>query len=80
MNRIFSALHKIHNTGKRPPILNPEIPKFTVDEQALTDLDSQTIELVLDKLELPDDGDQGVDQVQARRKKRRTENPNPSVP
>jgi len=74
MNRIFSALHKIHHTGKRTPTLNAEIPKFTVDEQALTDLDSQTIELVLDKLELPDDGDQGVDQVQARRKKRRTEN------
>jgi len=51
MNRLFSALHKIDHTGKRTPTLNLAIPKFVVDEQALTDLDRQTIELVLDKLE-----------------------------
>jgi len=74
MNRLFSALHKIHHTGKRTPTLNAELPKFVVDEQTLTNLDSQTIELVLDKPELPDDGDQEVVRVKARRKKRRTEN------
>src|SRR6266851_8242746 len=74
MNRLFSALRKIHHTGKRTLTLNAEMPKFVVDEQTLSDFDSQTIELVLDKLGLPADGDQGVDRVQARRKKRRTVN------
>ena len=50
-----------------------EIPKFIVDEQALTDLDRQTIELVWDKVELPDGSDQGVSREKARRKKGRTE-------
>src|SRR3989442_10192404 len=74
MNRLFSALHKMDHTGKKTPTLNLAIPKFIVDEQALTDLDRQAIELVLDKLELLDKGDQGAGRVQARRKKRRTEN------
>ena len=74
MNRLFSALHKMDHTGKRTPTLNLAIPKFIVDEQALTDLDRQAIELVLDKLELLDKGDQGVGRAQARKKKRRPEN------
>src|SRR5713101_7854185 len=74
MNKLFSALHKMDRTGKRTPTLNLAIPKFIVDEQALTDLDRQTIELVLDKLELPDSSDQGEDRAQARKKKGRTEN------
>jgi protein-tyrosine kinase len=74
MNRLFSALHKMDHTGKRTPTLNLAIPKFIVDEQALTDLERQTIELVLDKLELPDNGDQGAGRTQARKKERRTEN------
>jgi len=73
MNRLFSALHKIDHTGKRTPTLNLAIPKFVVDEQALTDLDRQTIELVLDKLELPDNGDQGEGRAKARRQIKRTE-------
>ena len=73
MNRFFSALQKMDRTGKRTPTLNMAIPKFIVDEQALTDLDRQTIELVLDKVELPDDSDQGVSRAKARRKKGRTE-------
>jgi protein-tyrosine kinase len=73
MNKFLSALHKMHHTGKWTPTLNLEIPNFVADEQALTDLDRQTIELVLDKLELPDNGDQGVGRTKARKKKRRTE-------
>src|SRR2546426_9824132 len=74
MNKLFSALHKMDHTGKRTPILNLAIPKFIVDEQALTYLERQTIELVLDKLELPDNGDQGESRAKVRRKKRRPEN------
>ena len=75
MNRLFSALRKMHHTGTWTPTLNSEIPKFVVDEQALTDLERQTLELVLDKLELPDSSDQGEDRAKAKRKKGRTENP-----
>jgi capsular exopolysaccharide synthesis family protein len=64
----------MHHTGKWTPTLNSEIPKFVVDEQALTDLERQTLELVLDKLELPDSSGQGEDRAEARRKKGRTEN------
>jgi receptor protein-tyrosine kinase/non-specific protein-tyrosine kinase len=49
------------------------IPKFIVDKQALTDLERQTIELVLDKPIFPDGSDQGVHRAQARPKKGRTE-------
>jgi receptor protein-tyrosine kinase/non-specific protein-tyrosine kinase len=41
-----------------------------VNEQVLTDRDRQTIELVLDKLELPDNDAQGGSQAQARKKRR----------
>ncbi len=74
MNKLFSALHKIDRTGKRTPTLNLAIPKFIADEQTLTDLDRQTIELVMDKLELIDNGAQGVGRAQARKKERRPEN------
>ena len=51
-----------------------DVPSASWMTQTLTDLDRQTIELVLDKLELPDNGDQGRRRAQARREKRRTEN------
>jgi capsular exopolysaccharide synthesis family protein len=73
MNRFFSVLQKMDRTGKRTPTLNMAIPKFIVDEQALTDLDRQTLELVLDKPELPGDSDQEVSQAKTRAKKGRTE-------
>jgi non-specific protein-tyrosine kinase len=73
MNKFFSVLQKMDRTGKRTPTPNMEIPKFIVDEQALTDLDRQTIELVLDKPELPDGSEQGVSGAKARTQKGREE-------
>jgi capsular exopolysaccharide synthesis family protein len=73
MNRFFSVFQKMDRSGQRTPTLNLAIPKFIVDEQALTDLDRQTIEFVLDKAKLPDGSDQEASRDKVRRQKGRTE-------
>ena len=76
MNRYFSVLREMPHTGKWAPTLNSEIHKSVVEEQALTDLDRQTIELGLDQWERPDNSAQGVGRAKARKNKRRPEHLN----
>jgi len=59
----------MHHTGKWTPTFNSDILKGVVDEH------QQTIELVLDKQELPDTGDQEGRRAKARKNKRRSEYP-----
>jgi protein-tyrosine kinase len=51
-----------------------QMSKYVMDEQVLVELDRQTIKLMPEQVELPDNGNQEGKRAQARRNKRRTEN------
>ena len=74
MSRLLSTLRMMQDIGNRPPTRAPEVSKKALDELEITALDGQVTEFVLDELALPDSHSQEVQQVQVRRKKRRTEN------
>jgi protein-tyrosine kinase len=67
MSRLISTLRKMQETGQGTATLNSDFFKFFVDEHL------QTVEPVLDKQELPDNGGQGRGQAKVRTNKRRPE-------